>query len=155
MANRNAVGCFKGEREGLIGDLSILWKQIDFLEGELGYTRNKMRTQSKKNAEHREQLDDEIKTLNGSLEEHKKELMCKDNEVLALSRKVAFGVSENRRMHHLANTKNIEYNKVKRSFAKETSNKLTKLNSQKNNSDARGDGLASDIIQMKREFTKR
>jgi len=58
--------------------------------------------------------------------------------------------------HKLPRTKNFSsLRSTQLEFASAAASKLSVLNSRKNSSDARGDGLASDMIQLKREFNKR
>lgn len=152
---RNAHACFKSERESFISDLTTLWRRIEVLETESHDLRTKLEKQNSLHAKVLTKKDQQIAELKKMDADNKKQLMCRDNEVKDLARLVAFSKDENRRLQHLVTAKDIQTTNIKISHDNDVTRKLTLLNSRANSSDARGDGLASDIIELRRAKARR
>lgn len=75
------------------------------------------------------------------------------HSIKALSRDLTFANAEKRRLHHLATTKNLAQKKTGERVAQIVADKLTRLNKIKNQSDARGDDLASTVVDLRRQHT--
>lgn len=89
------------------------------------------------------------------LEALKKQHREDATQLLSLTRQLTFSHAEERRLRHLASSKNLAASKTKTTFAKMSAEKLTQLNLAKTRSDARGDDLAASIVDLKRHHTKR
>ncbi|GMI05659.1 hypothetical protein TrVE_jg12840 [Triparma verrucosa] len=155
MSARNATGVFKEERESLVGDLTSLWQQIDFLEAQLDKVNKKNLTSSSHHAKIVEKLAMSLRETKQENEELKSKLLVDQDAINELSREITLSKAEQRRLHHLANTKFLSEHKTERRFAQQAADKLSDLNLKKNQSDARGDELAVTIVDMRRQFQKK
>ena len=155
MRARTAMGVFKEERNTLVTDLTQLWKQIDFLEVQLAKANKKNLNQSAKHANIVEKLAAMARDYHDDNERLQREALVDADAINDLSRQITFAKAEQRRLHHLANTKQLDAHKTERKFAQKAANKLSRLNLTKNASDARGDELASKIVDMRRSFQQK
>ncbi|GMI34923.1 hypothetical protein TeGR_g9097, partial [Tetraparma gracilis] len=155
ISARTQAAAFKSERNSLISDLSGLWEQITFLEGQLTKAHS---ANNAKSSQHRSVLDDVRERMvaqEEELEALKKQHREDATQLLSLTRQLTFSHAEERRLRHLASSKNLAASKTKTTFAKMSAEKLTQLNLAKTRSDARGDDLAASIVDLKRHHTKR
>ena len=111
-AIKSPSSCFKEERNSLIGDLSELWRQIDFLEGELQKANNKNLRMSSKNRAIVEKLASKVREHQVELEKCRKEGLNDSGKIKVLARELNFARAEQRRLHHLANTKMLKEQKT-------------------------------------------
>jgi hypothetical protein len=155
LGARDVTQAFKTERNGLIKDLSELWKQIDFLTVELNKANTKNGKLSASNRKTIDALRSKMEDQDAELEDLRKSSDNDANMIMQLTREVSFGEAEKRGLRHLANTKKLDERKITERTAKLTATKLTNMTRDKNRSDARGDDLAASIIELKREHTAR
>ncbi|GMH52791.1 hypothetical protein TrRE_jg13572, partial [Triparma retinervis] len=150
---QNPASAFKEQRETLISDMSELWRQIDFLEGELQKANKKNLTMSSRNRALVEKLAGEVRANRSELEQARQKGVNDGDRIKALCKDLGFANAEKRRLHHLATTKNLAQKKTGERVAQIAADKLTRLNKIKNLSDMRGDDLASTVVDLRRQHT--